>query len=150
MQDLVDELLSHIASFLPTASLLVVFESVSVRHAALDTDAAWMALCVARWEDKPRYRLTAQRRQWLDAHMRTTWKRRYAHFELDAVRASITQEEMQMFGWYAPLATQSVRALGCAPSPHFALASEQVLQLYTGRGRSWSKHAAARLIQAAR
>ena len=99
MDGLLEELLCHVASFLPTASSLVAFESVSVRHAALDTDAAWMAVCTVRWEDKPRYRLTAERRQWLDAHMRTKWKRRYAHFELDAVRTSITKEEMHTLGW---------------------------------------------------
>ena len=98
---LVDELLTCIATFLPDASSLLAFERVSSRFASVAHEAAWRGLCEKRWEDKPRYRLTAKREAELSTHMRTlSWRRRYATFEVDGRRSSITDEELCSLGWY--------------------------------------------------
>ena len=101
LDSLVDELLTHVATFIPDAASLVAFESVSTRFARVPHEAAWRGLCEARWEDKPRYRLTEQRLQVLNTHMRSvSWRRRYATFEVDGRRSSITEEELSSLGWY--------------------------------------------------
>ena len=98
---LVDELLTCIATFLPDAASLLAFERVSSRFASVAHEAAWRGLCEKRWEDKPRYRLTAKREAELSTHMRTlSWRRRYATFEVDGRRSSITDEELCSLGWY--------------------------------------------------
>ena len=92
---LVDELLTCIATFLPDAASLLAFERVSSRFSSVAHEAAWRGLCEKRWEDKPRYRLTAKREAELSTHMRTlSWRRRYATFEVDGRRSSITDEEL--------------------------------------------------------
>ena len=97
---LVDELLTCIATFFPDAASLLAFERVSSRFASVAHEAAWRSLCKKRWEDKPRYRLTAKREVELSTHMRTlSWRRRYATFELDGRRSSITDEELCSLGW---------------------------------------------------
>jgi len=96
-----DELLTHIATFLPNAASLVAFECVSIRFASVPHEAAWRSLCERRWSDKPRYRLTDQRQQELNTHMSAvSWRRRYATFEVDGQRSSITEEELSSLGWY--------------------------------------------------
>ena len=98
---LVDELLTCIATFLPDAASLIAFESVSSRFASVPHEAAWRSLCEKRWEDKPRYRLTEKRHEELNTHMRAlSWRRRFATFEVDGRRSSITEEELSSLGWY--------------------------------------------------
>ena len=98
---LVDELLTCIATFLPDAASLIAFESVSSHFASVPHEVAWRSLCAKRWEDKPRYRLTEKRQQELTTHMRAvSWRRRYATFEVDGRRSSITKEELSSLGWY--------------------------------------------------
>ena len=98
---LVDELLTCIATFLPDAASLIAFESVSSRFASVPHELAWRSLCEKRWEDKPRYRLTEKRREELNTHMRAlSWRRRFATFEVDGRRSSITEEELSSLGWY--------------------------------------------------
>ena len=96
---LVDELLTCIATFLPDAASLIAFESVSSRFASVPHELAWRSLCEKRWEDKPRYRLTEKRREELNTHMRAlSWRRRFATFEVDGRRSSITEEELSSLG----------------------------------------------------
>ena len=88
---IVDELLTCIATYLPDAASLIAFESVSSRFASVPHEAAWRSLCEKRWEDKPRYRLTEKRHEELNTHMRAlSWRRRFATFEVDGRRSSIT------------------------------------------------------------
>ena len=97
---LVDELLTCIATFLPDAASLLAFERVSSRFSSVAHEAAWRSLCEKQWEDKPRYRLTAKREVELSTHMQTlSWRRRYATFEIDGRRSSITDEELCSLGW---------------------------------------------------
>lgn len=98
--DLPDALWKCIASFLSPRDLCQ-FEMVDRRNHQLDTDELWEKICQDRWMPWPKYRLTPERRAWMqENHSNLNWKGRYVWAEADATRTRIDWEELEELSWY--------------------------------------------------
>ena len=97
--DCTDDIHLAIAGCLPP-SALVALQCTSQHLASLSYEPHWRALCAARWQDKPRYRLTEERERWLDANLAHSWQFRYVYFERDSRRAHLTERELEALIWH--------------------------------------------------
>ena len=101
LDELPDELLVAVASFLAAPHDLLDFSAACRRTSALPTNHLWRALCAQRWAPWPRYELTTDREAWLAVqHAGLDWRARYRHFEADAARTLITLDEMRGLSWH--------------------------------------------------
>ena len=101
LSELLDELLTTVAGFLGARDLLA-FQAACRRFGTLPLDTAcWLPLCERAWAGKPRYRLTAARRRWLDVNAHgLSWQARYAFFARDARREHLLPEELIALRWH--------------------------------------------------
>ena len=99
--DLPDELQVAVAAWLSAPRDLLQLGATCHRAHGLPTDDLWRSICAARWAAWPSYALTPQREAHLaQRHPTMGWKARYRHFEADARRQHITQEELRELGWH--------------------------------------------------
>jgi hypothetical protein len=96
-----DTLIVTVASFLP-AKDLCKFEMVDKRtNRHIDKGHLWKKLCVDRWKNWPRYKLTSSRMEWIENHLHhLDWKNRYKWVEEDVARTRITWEELESLDWF--------------------------------------------------
>jgi hypothetical protein len=95
-----DALLKDVASFLPPTDL-GRFEMVDRRTHCLDTEELWHKLCIDRWKEWPRYRLTADRVVWIRENLpNLSWKGLFVWTEEDVKRIRITWEELEALSWF--------------------------------------------------
>jgi len=116
---LTEELLLHVSSFLPARDLLQ-FQSTCKDVSDLDTDSLWNDLCVKRWQNWPRFRLTPQRQQALDeVHACGTWQQHYVATEAEATRTQLRESDLQDLKWYLSFVLSGIRGEG--RSDHMAV-----------------------------
>ena len=104
-----DDLVKHIASFLPPKDLLQ-FQCISSDLSRLDTDMIWKNLCQKRWDPWPRYRLTPERIQELNGNFPgVSWKDHYRRIEREATCIEIKQSDFLNLCWYLSFNLSGVR-----------------------------------------
>jgi len=100
LDGLLDELVLAVLTFLPAPSLVAVQRTCHHLGGLAGDGTIWRSLCAARWQNKPRYRLTAARERWLDVHLPLPWKDRFAFFERDARRQHLHPSELVTNRWH--------------------------------------------------
>jgi len=106
---LTEDVLMHIATFLPAKNLLQL-QCVSSDLARLDTDRIWKDLCKKRWEPWQRYRLTSERMQEFEKNFPgADWKNHYRRIERDATCTEIKRSDFLNLCWYLSFNLSGVR-----------------------------------------
>ena len=98
------EIHTHIGCFLDARSLLAYCATCRALG-ELQWDQTWRALCKARWQPWPRYRLTERRAElWLELAANgapiNSWLGRYRWVEADAARKELRDGELSQLEWW--------------------------------------------------
>jgi len=106
---LTDDLVRHVATFLPAKNLLQL-QCVSSDLSRLNTDRIWKDLCEKRWESWPRYRLTPERMQAFKENFPgVEWKNHYRRIEREATCTELKQSDVLNLSWYLSFNLSGVR-----------------------------------------
>lgn len=106
---LTEDLILSIASYLPAKDLLR-FHCASLQLSRLDTDKLWNNLCRIRWNTWPRYRLTPERLEKLNATFsHASWKNHYLRVRKEATCTEINSVDLCNRKWYLSFSLSGVR-----------------------------------------
>jgi len=109
LNTLMDDLLLHVASYLP-AKDLIHFECISSTFSNLDIGKIWKRLCEIRWKPWPRYRLTPSRNDIISRNFANCgWKDHYLRVELEATSMEIKTSDLQNLSWFLSFTMTGVR-----------------------------------------
>jgi hypothetical protein len=97
-----DILCSSLAPYFDAQDLLSIpCLSRRLRASDANLDPLWRKHCQRRWQHWPRYRLTDERDNELaERFPMYTWKQKYLWAEKDAMRTTLTKNELESLGWY--------------------------------------------------